>query len=73
MEGGSRQIIRAQTPLGEDVAIVMQLTPDRMLAWHRQGAEEPVLFDLRTITRLVNSLRFLQAKGLEGVIWPDIP
>lgn len=61
-----------KAPDGSDVIVTMQVTPDGMIAAHRQGAPGAVLWDPRSISKMITHLRDLQAEALQGVVWRDV-
>lgn len=57
---------------GEPVHVVLEARDDGYVAAFRTGASEAVLIDSMGISKLVDTLRDLQAIALRGVRWNGI-
>lgn len=66
---GTRRVITGKTCDGSDVIVSLQVTPDGMIATSRQGVPGAVIWDTRTVSKLIGHLRELQAEALRGVVW----
>lgn len=65
----TRRVIRGLTPAGDDVALVLDVTSDRLIGMFAK-TDGPVLLTPRQIDRFVGELRELQASALQGITWP---
>lgn len=67
-----RVVTTARDETGEDVIVVLEVTTDGYIAWRCLGAAERVLFDPLAASRVICSLRLLQAVALMGVSWSEL-
>lgn len=63
-----QRMVRGEDQTGDDSAVMLGLSRDRMIAVRTTNGRT-VLLSPRAVSRLVDHLRQLQAKALEGVIW----